>query len=74
MAQNLVFNFSKLKGRIREVLGSQEKFAEALGYSNVTLSRKLNNKIQFSVQDIARARRILEIEPKEISDYFFTES
>lgn len=37
-----VFDYSKLRGKIKEVFGTQAKFAKAMGMSTVTLSAKLN--------------------------------
>ena len=39
----MAFDFSKLRGKIKEVFGTQEKFAKAMGMSSVSLSAKLNN-------------------------------
>ena len=42
------FNSNKLKGRIREKLGTQEKFAEEINISVPALIKKLNNQSQFT--------------------------
>ena len=44
----LVFKYDKLKGRIREKLGTSEKLAQELGITSGALSAKLNNKSYFS--------------------------
>ena len=40
-----VFDYSKLRGKIKEVFGTQAKFAKAMGMSTVTLSAKLNGTV-----------------------------
>ena len=45
------FDYSKLKGRIREIFDTQSAFAEAMGMSTTSLSAKLNNKIEFSQKE-----------------------
>lgn len=71
----MAFNYQKLKGRITEILGTQKNFADTLGISAVSLSRKLNNLASFSQQEIENAIDILDIPKSEISSYFFcTES
>ena len=48
----LIFDYSKLRGKITEIYGSQLAFVKDLGTSENTFSRKLNNKVRFSVDDI----------------------
>ena len=66
------FDYSKLKGRIREICGTNSVFAEKLGYSLNTVSAKLNNKNEFTQSDIMKSADILNIGANEITDYFFT--
>lgn len=68
------YNYSKLKGRIVEKFGSQQKFAEALGLSERTLSLKMTNKVFWKQSEITEATRLLDIEEVLISDYFFTQN
>lgn len=67
------FDYSKLKGRIREICGTNTVFAERLGCSLNTLSAKLNNKNEFTQSDIIKSTRILNINVNDISDYFFAQ-
>lgn len=66
------FNYSKLKGKIKEVFGTQESFANAMEVSATSISDKLNNKVQFKQKEIDKACVLLKIESAEISTYFFT--
>jgi len=68
-----VFDYRKLRGRIREKFGSERKFAEALGISNVAVSNKFNKKEGGLSQDtILKWSELLEIPQEEIGIYFFT--
>lgn len=66
------YNYGKLRGKIKEVCGTQDVFAEKLGIGRVTLSQRLNNQSEFSQDEIYRTCDILNIEKKEIPLYFFT--
>lgn len=68
-----MFDYSKLNGRIVEKFGSQRAFAEALGRSEVTISRKLLGKTAISVRDIMKwsSADFLDIPAEEIHEYFF---
>lgn len=68
----MVFEYSKLRGRIREVFNTQEAFAEAMDLSTTSLSAKLNHKVEFSQNEISKAAELLNINPEEIPAYFFT--
>jgi transcriptional regulator with XRE-family HTH domain len=69
-----MYNYSKLRGRIVEIVGSQTKFAQKLGISTGSLSMKLNNKVEFSLNDVNKAMKILSIPEEEMSKYFFDTS
>lgn len=64
------FDYSKLRGKIRE-FGTQEMFANAVGISTVTLSERLNNKSQFTQNEISKAAETLHLETDDIPAYFF---
>lgn len=65
------YNYNKLKGKIVEVFGNQNNFASKLGVSEVSVSRKLNRKTEFSQSDIERWSNLLGIETEDYGDYFF---
>lgn len=71
----MVFNYSKLRGRIVEKFGTISAFADAYGLTKVTMSKKLNGKIVFSQDDIVRMSmpEFLDIPPSEYHTYFFAE-
>lgn len=67
-----IYEYAKLRGRIVEKYGTLYSFAEKLGISNVSMSKKLNGKTGFSQQDIEEWAKELEIPKTEYIDYFFT--
>ena len=66
-------SYAKLRGKIREVFGTQEKFAEAMGMNRSTLSQKLNARFEWSRLEVLKACDLLGIDMPDIGDYFFTE-
>lgn len=65
-------SYAKLRGKIREVYATQEAFAEAMEMSTVTLSQRLNNKVEWKTNEIAKACELLGIPLEEVAVYFFT--
>jgi len=68
----VAFDYSKLKGKIVEVLGNQSNYAKALGLSETSITNKLNNAVYFTQGEIITTVDVLHIELEEISTYFFT--
>lgn len=66
------FDYSKLRGRIVEKCGSQKAFAGKIGISECTLTSKMMGYTYFNQKDIASAINVLDIDPGEVSSYFFT--
>lgn len=67
------FDYSKLRGKIIEVYGTIEKFANAMNLSKTSLSGKLNNRVGFTQTEINKACVLLGIPLEFIPIYFFTE-
>lgn len=67
-----MFDYSKLLGRMKEKGITQEKLAEMIGVSGVTMSKKLNGKSEWTQVEINKVCEILEIDPADIPVYFFT--
>lgn len=70
--EDIIFDFSKLKGRIKEIYGTQSAFAIAMLMNEATLSNKLNNNVEFSPKEIVRALLLLNIDFGKVKEYFFT--
>ncbi len=64
-------SYAKLRGRIREVFGTQEAFALAIGISSVTLSQRLNGKTEWKTNEIAKSCEVLGISLEDVALYFF---
>ena len=73
MTEKTIFDYSKLRGRIVEKVGSLTKFSELTGISNTTLHDRLKNRLVFTQSEIYKTIKILEIPDNEISIYFFNE-
>lgn len=69
---DIVFDFNKLKGKIKEVFGTQSILAEKMRTNDATLSNKLNNKVEFASKEIFIICKLLGIKEEEINEYFFT--
>ena len=64
--------YAKLRGSIRERLGSEGVLAVKLGMNPVTLSKKLNGKTDWKKNEIERTLEYLVIPRSEVYDYFFS--
>ena len=63
--------FGKLREKIKVVFGTQKAFADAMGIDVATLNKKLNSKAVWTVEEVDKACRLLNISPTEIVEYFF---
>lgn len=68
----MAFNYNKLKGRIVEIFGSQIEFSKSMGWSEKTLSLKLNGKVSWKQSDILKAIVLLKLSEDDIQEYFFS--
>lgn len=68
----MAFDYSKLRGRIKEKYGSEREFAKALGISAPTLSSKLNNTTDWTSDQVLISCELLDIEPAEMSIFFYS--
>ena len=68
----MLYDYAKLLGRIVEKVGTQSKFAERMELSERSVSLKLNGKVGWKQNEIAKACTVLEVSADEISSYFFT--
>ena len=67
----MAFNYAALRGKIIEKYGSQREFAKVLGFSEVSVTKKMNGKTEFSKSDMERWAELLDIKKSEIPKYFF---
>ena len=66
------YDYSKLKGKIREVYGTDTAFATAMDMGRVSLSLKLNNKSEWSQDEMEKAMTLLKIPRTSVRAYFFS--
>lgn len=64
-------SYAKLRGKIREVYGTEKQFASAMGISKGTVSAKLNGKGNWNTEEIGKAINLLQIPHSEANEYFF---
>ncbi|MBR3927702.1 MAG: DUF739 family protein [Clostridia bacterium] len=70
--ERVVFDYSKLDGKITERFKNRSNFAHAMGISKGALSNKLNGVSRLSPEDMFQAMKLLEITGDEVMSYFFT--
>jgi len=68
----MAYDYSKLRGKIREVYGTDTAFANAMDMGRVSLSLKLNNKSEWSQEEMEKAMELLNIPRQSVRAYFFT--
>ena len=66
-----MFDYDKLRGKIKEVYRTQKKFAKSLGIGTVSLSQRLNNQLEFTSSEISKSCDLLNVPLEEIPVYFF---
>lgn len=67
----MVFDYQKLRGRIREKYGTEQKFAAEMHMNRGSLSSKLNNEGDFTRAQMLRAAELLDLTAFQIPEYFF---
>ena len=72
MEEKVIYDYSKLRGRIKEYFDTIDNFAEKMGISSTALINKLCNRSPFKQQEITLACTLLEIPDEQIHIYFFT--
>lgn len=69
----MVFEYSKLRGRIIEKCGTAENFSKTMGLTPNQTSRLMNNHQDWRPSKILQACKVLDIDVTDIGTYFFTE-
>ena len=68
---NMVYDYSKLEGRIVDKFRTRENFAKSLGVTTKSISEKLNSKTIWKQPEISKAMELLSISGEDIELYFF---
>lgn len=66
------WNYQKLRGKIKEICGTQDEFALRLGLGRTSVSQRLNNQLEFTQEEMYKSCEILNINLEDLPDYFFT--
>ena len=66
----MIFDFSRLRGRIVEKYGTCAAFADAMGRSKVWVSSRLDNSVQWRAAEMRAAAALLDIAAEDIPAYF----
>lgn len=66
------YDYRKLRGRIKEKFGTQAEFSKNIGLSEVSVSNKLNNVVDWGQEEMEHTIAVLEIPYSDIHAYFFT--
>lgn len=70
---SMKFNYSKLRGKIIEVYGSQKMFSKVINLSEQSITAKLNGRSDFSQDDILKWGNALCLNKEEFGTYFFNQ-
>lgn len=65
------FDYSLLRQRMKSYRYSVEALASKAGMDRSSLSLRLNNKREFTQEDILRISKVLDIQLDNLADYFF---
>lgn len=65
------YDYAKLRGKIKEVFGTEQAFAKSLGICRVSLYKRLQNRLDFTREEMIRACDLLGVDYSEMSAYFF---
>lgn len=66
-----MFDYSKLRGRIKELGFSESEIAKKINISKATISSRFNGNSEFSSKETDCLINLLQINDNEIKDYFF---
>ena len=66
-----MFDYSKLYGKIKEVFGTQEVFADAMEMSRTAINARLKQSVEWKSPEIVKACELLGILLTDAHLYFF---
>lgn len=67
------YDYSKIKGKIRELDMTQKEFADFLNISEQTLNKRFHNERPFKQEEIIKTMKLFNEPLEKIHLYFFTE-
>ena len=72
MTKKLEIDYGPLRGRIKQILGSEAAYGDAIGLSAAAVSKRLNNRVCFTTAEVIASAKVLGITYAEIPRYFLT--
>lgn len=72
MVREPTYDYSRLRGRIKEILGTEGEFAKKINRSHNYLTKVFSGKSYFTQKDISIGAEVLSIEENDIGSFFFT--
>lgn len=66
-----MYNYSRIRGKIKEIFGTQEAFSKAIGLSATTISDKLNHKVEWTQKEMEKTMEVFGMPVRLIPLYFF---
>ena len=70
-SEKVVFDYSKLRGIIKEKGFSESMMAKEIGITKETFSKKINNESFFNSNEIVKLVELLKIDDSNIKNVFF---
>ena len=66
------YDYSKLKGKLREKGIIYKILGEKIGISETSVSERINNNAQFTQEEMEKTMSVLEEPLNKVDEYFFT--
>lgn len=67
-----MYDYSKLKGKIRELGITQNEYAASIGITEQTLNLRFKNQRHFKQDEIEKSMKLFQEPLENIQQYFFT--
>lgn len=68
----IAFDYSKLRGLIKERSMTLTDYASSIGISMTTLYERMTNKTPFSQSEIVKTKQLFDLSPEQVDIIFFT--
>lgn len=70
--EKIAFDYSKLRGLIKERSMTLTDYASSIGISMTTLYERMTNKTPFSQSEIVKTKQLFDLSPEQVDIIFFT--
>ena len=72
MNKRYSYDYSKLKGKLREKGFIYKTFGKIIGISEASVSERINNNAQFTQEEMEKSMIALDEPLSKVDEYFFT--